>query len=273
LSERQKTILQNYVDGISNGESARREQVKALENLNVLAVGDSLFDGDFLSGDRQWIGLLAKECSWNLTNLGQDGWTVSYNPTVYEDGVQVRPAMVDHLLNNANYKYGSTSYYSQTNHEPVTDTVDLILLEGGINDYNWGMPLGDITSSDIGTLYGAFHTMIDTLYEAHPDAKIVLVTTWHRDGTRADGAEAMDFVANALKNIKSTNYANDDRVILIDAGDPAVSGIDMSDAEFRAAYAKSVDDSAHLNEAGMERMATSMLALLAEVVGNAANEA
>lgn len=274
LSDYAKTVLQNYIDGVSNGESVRGKLAQTLKNLNVLAIGDSLFDGDFLSGDQQWIGLLAKECSWNLTNLGQDGWTVSYNPEAYADPAQVRPSMAYHLLNVDKYQYGSTSYYYQNNNEPVggADTVDLILLEGGLNDYNWGLPLGEVASEDIGTLYGAFNTMIETLLATHPNARIVLVTSWHKTGTRADGAEAMDFVANALKNIKSERYADDERVALVDAGDPAVSGIRMSDADFRAAYGKSVDDSAHLNAKGMELMASEMIAQLAALFENSSSE-
>ncbi len=269
LGTRQKEILENYVAGISNGESVRRKQVAMLQDLNVLAIGDSLFDGDFVSGDKQWIGLLAKECSWNLTNLGQDGWTVAYNPEIYPDSVSARPSMAYHLLNNENYKYGSTSYYYQNNRETPfggAEEVDLILLEGGTNDFNWGMPLGEVTSTDIGTLYGALNTMIETLLDTYTEAKIVLVTTWHKTGTRDDGAAALDFVANALKNIKSTNYSDDDNVILLDAGDPAVSGIEMSNEAFRAEYSKSVDDTAHLNEKGMELMATNMLKALSEIV-------
>lgn len=267
LSDYAKEVLQNYIDGVSNGESERRKQVEDLQGLNVLAIGDSLFDGDFLSGDRQWIGLLAKECSWNLTNLGQDGWTVAYNPSAYADSSQVRPSMVDHLLNNADYKYGSASYYHQYNNAPSysdngANEVDLILLEGGTNDYGWGMPLGEVASEDIGTLYGAFNTMIETLLSTYPHARIVLVTSWHQEETRADGASRMDFVANALKNIKSTNYASHDRVLLIDAGDPAISGVNMTSIDFRQQYGKSTGDVNHLNAEGMKLVAQNIVSPL-----------
>ena len=56
-----------------------------LKGLSVLAIGDSLFDGDFLEGRQQWIALMSKACGWNLTNLGRDGWTAAYNPEAYAD--------------------------------------------------------------------------------------------------------------------------------------------------------------------------------------------
>lgn len=243
------------------------QQVLASElgGLNVLAIGDSLFDGDYLEGRQQWIALMSRACGWNLTNLGRDGWTVAYNPEAYENPSNQRPSMAKHLLEVANYTYGSSRFFLQFNKSPSygdnqPNEVDMILLEGGTNDYGWGIPLGEVSSRDIGTLYGAFNLMIEHLLKTYPHAKVVLVTSWHQPGTRGkDGAQRMDFVANAMKNIKDTNYAENSRVALLDAGDPAVSGVDMTSSSFRLQYSKSTSDGNHLNPEGMKLVAGNLL--------------
>ena len=236
-----------------------------LKGLSVLAIGDSLFDGDFLEGRQQWISLMSRACGWNLTNLGRDGWTVAYNPEAYADPAQQRPSMVKRLLETDTYRYGSTGFFIQYNKTPSfsanqANEVDMILLEGGTNDFGWGIPLGEVNSKDIGTLYGAFNAMIEHLLVEYPHARIVLITTWHREETRSkDGASRMDFVANAMKNIKAVNYPENDRVALIDAGDPNVSGVNMNSYAFKQQYSKSVNDGNHLNAEGMKLVAGNLL--------------
>ncbi len=239
-----------------------------LAALDVLAIGDSLFDGDFLRGHEQWIGLLGRQCAWNLTNLGRDGWTVAYNPEAYEDSAKVRQSMYHNLFNNSKYRYGGDGSYSRgVPYGKEGSDVDVILLEGGTNDYGWGIPLGDVDSQDGGTLLGAWNLMIEKLLTDYPNATIILVTSWHNTGTRQkDGASRMDFVADGMKAIYEAHYASNERVRLIDAGDPAVTGINMSDNRFRAQYSKSVKDVNHLNAEGMKMMADAMLPLLWETL-------
>ena len=231
-----------------------------LQGLNVLAIGDSLFDGDSISGEKQWIGLLAAECGWNLTNLGHDGWTVAYNPGAYAEGERVRNSMYDYLFNrnsiycfggsNASFKYGNPS-------EKTAEDVDLILLEGGVNDYNRGIPLGTVNDTDGSTVLGAWRLMIDKLLTDYPNAQIVFVTSWYVEGTKTVNGEErsrMDFVCYGVRELYKAHYADEERVVVVEAGDPNVSGIDMGSYNFRAAYSISTGDTNHLNERGMEMM-------------------
>lgn len=239
-----------------------------LQSLGVLAIGDSLFDGDFLKGNQQWIALLARACEWDYTNLGRDGWTVAYNPEAYADPTKVRNSMYDKLFHDPDYAYGkvgSYSYGSPYGKDP--EHVDLILLEGGTNDYGHGIPLGEVDSRDGGTLLGSWNLMIEKLLADYPNATVVLVTSWHIVGTRSsDGASRMDFVADGMKAIYEAHYAENERVRLIDGGNPAVTGIDMSYDLFRYKYSKSVKDVNHLNAEGMKMMADAMLPLLWETL-------
>ena len=239
-----------------------------LQSLGVLAIGDSLFDGDFLKGNQQWIALLAKACGWDYTNLGRDGWTVAYNPDAYENPSEIRNSMYDKLFNDSDYAYGKNGSYSYGSpYGKEKEYVDLILLEGGTNDYGRGIPLGDVDSRDCGTLLGAWNLMIEKLLADYPNATIVLVTSWHIVGTRSsDGASRMDFVADGMKALYTAHYADNERVQLIDGGNPAVTGINMSYDLFRYKYAKSTKDVNHLNAEGMKMMADAMLPLLWETL-------
>lgn len=247
-----------------------------LADLDVLAIGDSLFDGDYLTGKQQWIGLLATECKWNLTNLGHDGWTVAYNPGVYAEGQRVRNSMYDYLFNRGDiYRFGGSNA-SHTNgilRGKTAEDVDLILLEGGVNDYGWNIPLGTVEDTDGSTLLGAWRLIIDKLLVDYPNAKIVFVTSWYVSGTKTTNGvqmDRMDYVCHGVKALFDTYYADEERFCVIDAGDPTVSGIRMAEYSFRANYAKSTSDTNHLNSFGMEMMQKFMRGALWELFAPAA---
>ena len=236
-------------------------QLASMNDLNVLAIGDSLFGGHSLADGEQWLEILAQRCSWNLTNLGANGWTLAKNDAVYPEGTSIRPSMYDKLMNDPNYKFGTSSNfykYGEVSGKTAAD-VDLIFLEGGWNDFNYRIPLGTASDTVGSTYMGAVNAMVKKLLEQYPNATVVLITSWHTGGTRADGAERMDFVANGMKGVYAANYANNDRVALIDAGNPDVTGIRMTESDWSEIYAM---DSAHLNAEGMVVMADSMQKLI-----------
>ena len=249
-----------YVNGSYDGSYGLEE----LRDLNVLAVGDSLFGGHNLGCDNQWLAILAKEYGWNLTNLGSNGWLIANNPS------SERPSMSVQVRNDPAFAFGSASYYNYGDTASKTaEDVDVIFVEGGYNDYMWGTPLGTLDSTDDTTFYGALNLMIPALLGQYPNATVILHTSWHLSGTKTIAGETvdrMDYLANAMKNIYNYTYANNDRVVLIDAGDPELSGVYMADAEWRAEYSCTPDDTAHLNQKGMELMADSMDNLMAKAL-------
>ncbi len=247
--------------------SERTLMAEQLNDLNVLAIGDSLFDGDFLESNQTWLALLAKECKWNFTNLGRDGWTLAYNPGAYSEGQTVRTSMWNKLMNDSNYKYGSTSYYNfGTTSGKSNADVDLILLEGGTNDWGWNIPLGTVSDRTESTYYGALNLMIEKLLTQYPNATVVMVTGWHNPATNNRGEQRMDFVANGMKSVKNTNYATNDRVTVLDVGAKDVSGVDMTDATFKATYSKNGTDPYHLAANGMELVAQNLLPYIWKLV-------
>ncbi len=240
----------------------RMKKEAALQGLDVLAIGDSLFGGHSLADGEQWLEILASQYDWNFTNLGANGWTVAYNPGAYANPSQVRTSMYHKLMNDANFKFGSTGrgYYTHGNPSGNAADVDLIFLEGGWNDFGWGIPLGSATDTAGDTYMGAINSMVAELLRTYPNARVVLITAWHREDIRAkDGANRLDFVANGMKQVVAANYAENDRVVLLDAGDPEVSGIRIGDEAWKKQYAI---DAVHLNEKGMVLMAQNMKDLL-----------
>ena len=178
--------------------------------------------------------------------------------------------MYNKLMNDANYRFGGAGQYNTGDAaKRSASDVDLIFLEGGWNDYGWNIPLGTADSRDGGTYMGAVNLMVEKLLKDYPNAKVVLVTAWHTSGTRADGAHRMDFISDGMKAVLEANYKNNERVYLIDAGDPDVSGVHMSDAAWFAKYAI---DNPHLNAEGMKIMADSMLPLIHEIVFDSAEQ-
>ncbi len=271
LRETYREILQKFADRYVLDPT--EEALQNLKNYNVLAIGDSLFGGHNLDRVGQWLNLVARQCGWNLTNLGVNGWTVAYNPGAYPAGASVRGSMYDKLKNDANYRFGSTSYGSFNYSGKTTDKaedVDLIFLEGGVNDYNWGIPLGTTDSKDPSTVLGAYNCMVEMLLKKYPNATIIFITTWERAGSNSrnpDGLTTNQFLAG-MKNLYNEKYATNDRVKLIDAGDKNVSGVDMDNAAFRAEYGnqEAPNDQNHLGAKGMQLMCEKMLPLIWQVL-------
>ncbi len=270
----QKPILDTFAAGKTTAPSEEGQAIRSMKGLNVLAIGDSLFNGHSLAESDTWLAMMAQTYNWNFTNLGWDGWTVAKNDAAYADPSQVRSSMYDWLMNNAStYCYGgSKASYTYGNVAGVAAAdVDLILLEGGTNDKNWGIPLGDVNSAtDLSkgdNFLGAINQMIIKLKEMYPNAKIALVTSWHNLPTST-------YTVAGLKSLKSTVYANDDRVVLVDAGNPILNGgVNMANSVFRNEYACASNDVNHLNKKGMVIMLKNMPKLLWEKLYSGKEEA
>ena len=233
-----------------------------LNQLNVLALGDSLFQGARnTTRDKVWVNILGKECQWNLTNLGIGGATISYEETRNGD----RASIYNLLFNDPTYKFGSREnplYYNCGNTTGgAKEDVDVILLQAGSNDYGSKVqaPLGTVGSEDPTTFLGAWKVVTDRLLEEYPNATIILITAWENGNQqREDNANAIEYTSSVI-GLYEELYATNDRVLLLNAGSPEVSGVNMRDASFKNTYAF---DSFHLNDAGMRLMANNMLPYL-----------
>lgn len=201
-------------------EDSKKEQYySALENVTVNALGDSYFAGNGLNPSYVWPQLLATKYGYTLNNYGRNGSTVS---------------------NFITTKNPMCERYVQ-----MVSGADIILVEGGRNDYNNAVPIGTVDSYDTTTFMGALNTIVRGLKQSNPNAMIVMVTNWKFNGTNSAGLTYADY-ANAMVAV-----AEAQGVYCINASDPTVIGVDMSNADFRANYSMSATDVSHLNLAGM----------------------
>ena len=192
----------------------------SLEGLTVNALGDSYFAGQGLPAEQIWINLMAKKYGMEMNNYGIGGSSVSY--------VENKNPMCD--------RYGAMA----------DNGADIILVEGGRNDFNSGVPIGAVDSSDKTTYSGALNVIIDGIQARYPDAMIVCISPWNFPDVAGKSLTYADY-ANAMEAV-----AQRQGVYFIRACDPQISGIDMRNSSFKAQYCIKPTDVSHLNFEGMK---------------------
>ena len=192
---------------------------KELEGLTLYAIGDSYFAGDALETKYVWCSLLAAKYGMTYSNKGANGSTVS-------DYVTTNSPMV--------------SRYTAL---PAAGA-DIILLEGGKNDFNQNVPIGENSDTTTKTYKGALNYLITKLQERYPSAIIICVTPWNVNATNSIGKKVTDYAAAMVE------VAAHRGVPCFNAADVGLSGVDMNSPTFRSTYCLSANDISHLNFAG-----------------------
>ncbi|MBR7099457.1 MAG: SGNH/GDSL hydrolase family protein [Clostridia bacterium] len=210
----EKMMLQQYIE-----ESRATYYDDALEGITVNALGDSYFAGNHLASEYIWINLLAEKYGMTMNNYGRNGSTVSNYTTE-------RTPMCERYVDMAD------------------NAPQIVLLEGGRNDFSFHVPVGSSDSTDTHTFSGAFNVIIDGVQEKYPDAMIVLISSWNFP----DNAEGLRVqYVNAMRSI-----AENQGVYMIDASDSEAIGVDMTNDAFRRQYCMGANDVSHLNKEGMK---------------------
>lgn len=190
-----------------------------LKGLTVNFIGDSYFAGDGIDSRYVWPALLGRKYDQTTVNQGKNGSAISD---------------YDSSKNPMCKRYASLP----------DNNPDVVVLQGGKNDYNVGAPLGEIASTDTKTFCGAVRTTIEGLRSKYPNAVIVCVTLWEIGNSKNSiGLYGRDY-GNAMISV-----CNDMGVPCINAMS-AESGVIMTDASFRAQYCRSSGDISHLNAEG-----------------------
>ena len=211
-----------------------------LEGLTVNALGDSYFAGAGLPQDQVWLYLMARKYGMDMNNYGIGGSTVSYTA-------------------DANGKYHDPMTERYTDLIEANNNPDIILVEGGRNDFNYNAVIGEISKANVdkATYVGALNLIIDGLQEAYPNAMIVCVTPWNFPDKEGCTNHYTDY-CNAMVQV-----AKMQGVKCIKAYDPEVSGVDMQVDGFSKQY--TVDGGvSHLNLEGMKIVMPRFEKLLAE---------
>ena len=195
------------------------DPASALYGKTLYAIGDSYFAGHGLDGKYVWPAILAAKYSMTFENYGKNGSAISdYDPTGYP----------------------MCRRYT----EMKTGSPDLILVEGGKNDYNRNVPIGEPGSTDSGTFYGALGILISGLRSKYPSAQIICITPWKVNGTNDIGRKVKDY-ADAMRT-----FCEKEGIPVFSADDPDLSGVDMTDAAFRKKWCMADTDVSHLNVEG-----------------------
>lgn len=205
----------------------------ALPGLTVYALGDSYFAGEGLDPKKDvWPALIASEQGQTFENYGAGGSTVSDYITTNNPMCRRISAM----------KNGSP---------------DIVLFEGGANDWNHCVPVGEPGSVDTKTFRGAVASCIGQLHEKYPDAFIVCITNWDYGKKNAAGAESTAYADAFCETASGFPYA-----MAINASDTSLVPAFVSNAVFRAKYCISAQDSSHLNKEGMKLVAPFFIKLI-----------
>ena len=221
-------------DNLNEWITTQKESINftQLEGKTLYALGDSYFAGNGLDPEYVWVSILAKKYNMAFTNYGINGSTVS-------NFITTKNPMCERYTNMA------------------STAPDIVLVEGGRNDYNNSVPVGTVDSHDTKTFMGALNVTIEGLKTKYPQACIICTTVWKYDGTVNDNTY-LSF-AQAMEQV-----AQHQNVYCFKAYDPTVSTVDMTDASFRSTYCMSSSDVSHLNLEGHKRVLPKFESFIAE---------
>ena len=185
-----------------------------LKGITLYAFGDSYIQGHTLGAQNTWSALLAKEYEMTYGNYGLNGSAVSI------------------------LSYGKAPMIERYTQIPKGG--DILMVVGGRNDYNHKVALGNVDDTGSKTFAGALNTLITNLKQEHPDTLILFGTPW--------------YVNEELKKYSDMMLAVCQKhdVPCFNAADQELSGVYMTDAEWRKTYCMSESDTDHLNAEGMK---------------------
>lgn len=187
--------------------------ISQLEGIKMKVIGDSYFGGSSLGKEAAWPSLLARKYKMDFINYGVGGSTVS-------NFVTDRRPMCER-------------------YKDMKSGADIVIFQGGRNDFNQKVPLGDINSYDTKTFAGAVNVLIDGLEAKYPQALLIGVTAWYVNDEMYHYSEMMKAICEKRG------------IVCFDAANQKLSGVYMDDPVFRATYCLSPTDVSHLNHDGM----------------------
>jgi lysophospholipase L1-like esterase len=212
-----QTVLNEWIE-----KDKQRAFYDILKGKTFIVIGDSYFAGSDIDKSLVWPALMAKKYDMQFCNYGIGGSTIS----TYNGG---KNPMVNR-------------YKDMINNNP-----DIVIIEGGRNDYNISAPLGTLQSTDTATMMGASRVLITKVKEKYPNALIICVTCWEVGGNANPAGNVCSAYGKALIDVCA-----DMGVPCINAMDQKATGVYMTSSTFRATYCIGPNDISHLNADGMK---------------------
>lgn len=215
--------------------SADKDYSDVLQGLTIYSIGDSYFAGVNIDRSTIWLSRTARHYDMTSYNYHISGSTVCAKGT--ESG----------------YTNGSNPMVLRYTNMPSDPNADIVIFEGGRNDYNGGSPMGTVNDKNTTTFYGSLRTVIDGLLEKYPNAVILCVTAWDLRGRNetphGEGYQTCDYV-DAYVNLVNTQYASNDRVRLVANGDSSQFPVYMLNSDFQKTYNMTDTDISHFHSKG-----------------------
>lgn len=202
-----------------------RAYYSSLQNKTISVIGDSYMAGSSITDTSDvWINMFAEKYNMTLNNYGVNGSTIS---------------------NYAGSKYNPM--VERWEEVFADDTPDIIIVEGGRNDYNYNTPMGELGNTDKATFKGATTYLITSLKEKFPEAVIIGITCWEVGGEQNDiGYYCSDYGRAFIE------VCEDLEVSYVNAMDSNAMGVYMTSSNFRGRFCIKAGDISHLNEKGMK---------------------
>lgn len=149
---------------------------KILKGKTMVAIGDSLFEGNLLGKPYTWVNKMATVHGMYVYNYGKNG-----NTLAKQERETANAPMCER-------------------YEKMHPEADYVVVLGGANDKRLDVPLGENDSTDPTTFKGALRQMILGLTAKYPKAKILFMTNYNRwPSKNALGLSDIDYVDAMLE--------------------------------------------------------------------------
>lgn len=155
--------------------------------------------------------------------------------------------LYDYAISGSSFAGGENGRYPMVDRYSyaMDQDYDLVILQGGSNDWSHNIPIGDVSSREKTTMLGAMNLMLDAFETAWPDATIICFTPWISTGAKNSlGLDTDDYV-DAIARLCQTRG-----LLLYDASNASENGIYMNQESFRTQYSLTSTDRWHLNAKG-----------------------
>ena len=147
-----------------------------LKGKTLVAIGDSLFEGNRLGKAYTWVNKMATVYGMYVYNYGKNG-----NTLAKQERETANAPMCER-------------------YEKMHADADYVVVLGGANDKRLDVPIGENDSTDPTTFKGALRQMILGLTAKYPKAKILFMTNYNRwPSKNALGLSDIDYVDAMLE--------------------------------------------------------------------------
>lgn len=202
------------------------ESGNSLSGKTMLVIGDSYSASHNLpSKELGWPSLVADDYGMELLDYAISG-------SSFGTGARAKAPMVERC-------------------KDIPEThADIIVIQGGSNDWSKGIPVGERDDRVTDTMLGALNLMLDYFQETYPEATIICFTPWISTGTANElGWETTRYTEAMLMLCRHRD------ILCYDASNTVQNDIYMNSEAFRTKYCLTPTDRWHLNAGGQTLIA------------------